>query len=278
MNQVFTTARTRYVIPIVILGAIFPFLVAAFILPDWLEIDESSFEIALLTSASYLIIFTALWVVWCRNQSLNDLFGYKPSNTESKHLVALGIPMVGVAIFCIYVVYYPLSYISPEFVKSWLLDAPEFLVPLTAHNSTIINFINIILLVILAPITEEMIFRGFLLGRLQAKYSVGIAILMSSILFALLHGDMLGAFIFSIFLCLIRIKYDSIIAPILVHMSNNAIVVVLIIVEMSILGSEYEYSINEFRSYWWYAPIGAVIGIPWLYWYFRTKLISRTVK
>ena len=278
MDRVFATARTRYVIPIVIIGAMFPFLLAAFVLPDWLETDESSVEIALLTAASYLAIFAALWQVWCRNHKLDDLLGYKPNHAESRQLIALGIPMVGVAIFSIYIVYFPLSFITPEFVKWWLLDNPEILVPLAAKNSIIINLVNIILLVLLAPITEEMIFRGFLLGRLHTKYGAITAILMPSVLFALLHGDILGAFIFSIFLCLIRIKYDSIIAPILVHMSNNAVVVVLLAVDMAIFGSEYEFSIQEFRSYWWYAPIGAVIGIPWLYWYFRTILTKSTVK
>lgn len=278
MDRIFATARTRYMLPIVIIGAIFPFFVVAFILPDWLEADESSVEISLLTAASYLAIFTALWLVWCRNLKLDDLFGYKPNNSESQELVALGIPMVGVAILSIYVVYYPLSFISPEFVQSWLLDTTEILVPLANKNSIIINFVNIIVLILLAPITEEMIFRGFLLGRLHAKYGVITAILIPSILFALLHADILGAFIFSIFLCLIRIKYNSIIAPILVHMSNNAVVVILTVIDMAILDGEYEYSIQEFRSDWWYAPIGAAIGIPWLYWYFRTKLIRNTVK
>jgi hypothetical protein len=64
MDRVFANARIRYVIPTIIIGTIFPFIVAAYIAPHWLETDESSVEMALLSAASYLAIFIGglLWI------------------------------------------------------------------------------------------------------------------------------------------------------------------------------------------------------------------------
>ena len=180
--------------------------------------------------------------------------------------------MVGVAMLCIYIVYYPLSFVAPEFVQWLLLDNSEVFVPLVTPNAVIKNFLTVVLILLLAPVVEEIIFRGFLFGRWHAKYGATTAILGSSVLFSLLHMDILGTFIFSIFLCFIRVKYNSLLAPMLVHLGNNVVAVVLSAIYMIIFGGESGYSIEEFRTDWWLAPVGAAIGVPWLYWYFKVQL------
>ena len=280
MDRVFAHARTRYVIPMIVVGAMIPFIIIAPILPRWRQAGESSVEFVVLMVASYVSIFVVLWVIWCSQMRLSDLFGPMPDARDSKTLLALGIPMVGVAVLSVYLVFFPLLFIAPEFVNWWISNVArgELLVSLETPNAIIINLGNTILSVLAAPIVEELIFRGFLFGRWYAKYGILVAISLSSLLFAILHADILGAVIFSIFLCLIRIKYNSLLAPILVHIGNNAVLVGLTAVEIFFFGVEYEYTVQEFRSSWWVAPIGAFIGIPWLYRYYQAEIAieSRT--
>jgi len=181
--------------------------------------------------------------------------------------------MAGVAILSTYLVFFPLSFIAPEFVTWWLSAAGEAcFVSLDTPNAVVIDLGNTILLVLAAPVVEELVFRGFLLGRWRTKFGGFVAISLSSLLFGVLHADMLGAVVFSVFLCLIRIKYNSILAPILVHIGNNAVGVGIMAVDIFFFRVEYEYTVQEFRSFWWMAPIGAIIGIPWLYRYYQAEL------
>lgn len=83
--------------------------------------------------------------------------------------------------------------------------------------------------VILVPITEEIVFRGFVLRRLREKYRLGTAVVISSFLFAVVHfnKDFLGAFLMGIILAVLALRFSSLYAPMIVHGVYNAIVSVL---------------------------------------------------
>ncbi|XZM35290.1 lysostaphin resistance A-like protein (plasmid) [Clostridium perfringens] len=93
--------------------------------------------------------------------------------------------------------------------------------------STEINYLqiicNVILIVLLAPILEELIFRGVLLNRLHKWFNTTISIIISSMLFGILHDDIIGAFIFGICMCILYLKTKNILVPIYVHFFNNLI-------------------------------------------------------
>ena len=68
---------------------------------------------------------------------------------------------------------------------------------------------------------EEFLFRGVILHRFTVKWGVEWAVLASSIIFGLLHSDIIGAFIFALVMCILYIKTASILVPIVAHMINN---------------------------------------------------------
>ena len=81
-------------------------------------------------------------------------------------------------------------------------------------------------LVILAPVCEEIIFRGWLYGKLRAKMKALPAILFVSLLFAIMHGQInvgVTVFAMSIVLCIQRELTGTIWSGILMHMIKNAI-------------------------------------------------------
>ena len=61
---------------------------------------------------------------------------------------------------------------------------------------------------------------------------------VSSTLFALLHPDLLGAFAFGCIACLVRLRFDSLVAPILLHASHNGLVMLLLAFEVLVLGTD----------------------------------------
>lgn len=79
---------------------------------------------------------------------------------------------------------------------------------------------------IIAPIIEEVLMRGFVLGGLKDTYGAAAALLLSALLFAILHFNMvqsLSAFVCGIILGLLYIKTDSIFCCILAHCGYNLI-------------------------------------------------------
>lgn len=85
------------------------------------------------------------------------------------------------------------------------------------------NLLTFISVVILAPIFEELIFRGTIL-QVLSKYNKVFAILVTSLLFGLLHLNMtqaVPAFFMSLILCYMCLKTDSLLVTILAHAGNN---------------------------------------------------------
>lgn len=115
----------------------------------------------------------------------------------------------------------------------WLqLYLVNFNVPLVFSNDPLLVgstylVIQMIITTVTGPITEEFIFRGFLLNRLIKKTNIWLGIFISSALFAAFHLDykiLIGTFLFGIIASLLYLKTRNLLVPILIHMFHNSIV------------------------------------------------------
>ena len=86
-------------------------------------------------------------------------------------------------------------------------------------------FISMLITVVSAPIMEELFFRAIIFKRISRKFNIYIGIVISSLVFGLLHIELavIGAFIFGIVCCILYIKYKNILIPMTVHFLNNLI-------------------------------------------------------
>lgn len=79
-----------------------------------------------------------------------------------------------------------------------------------------------------APILEELIFRKIIFGSLNKRMNFFLAVLISSLLFGVLHLELQHILIYfsmGVALAYVYVKTQRIIVPILVHMGMNALVV-----------------------------------------------------
>lgn len=99
----------------------------------------------------------------------------------------------------------------------------------TNNVELILCFISI---VILAPVLEEITFRKVLFIRLSRKLGFVISAVISSLIFGIGHGSLgiLGAIAFGIGCCILYRKYNNIAASITVHMVNNLIAGIIVII------------------------------------------------
>ncbi|MFP4592171.1 CPBP family glutamic-type intramembrane protease [uncultured Ralstonia sp.] len=86
----------------------------------------------------------------------------------------------------------------------------------------------LLLMSVLVPICEELVFRGCILGGLSRHLSFGWANFWQAVLFAAVHQDMRRAFFYfmlAIIAGLLVRRTKGLIAPILLHAANNALFV-----------------------------------------------------
>ena len=83
---------------------------------------------------------------------------------------------------------------------------------------------SFLLLVVVAPVTEELLFRGIILRGFLANYSKRRAILLSALLFALMHGNpwqFIPAFVAGVLLAWLLIETGSLIPCLFAHAVAN---------------------------------------------------------
>ena len=90
-----------------------------------------------------------------------------------------------------------------------------------------------IALIIMAPVAEELLFRGFLYGKLRKRMPIWVAVLLTSVLFGLVHGQWnagTDVFALSVVLCSLREITGGIWSGILLHMLKNSIAFFIIFI------------------------------------------------
>ena len=77
---------------------------------------------------------------------------------------------------------------------------------------------------LIGPIMEELIFRNIVYEKLKTNYKTIFAVVLTGVLFGILHGNIIQfiyVFLFNFIFILVYEKYESIYAPIIVHVSAN---------------------------------------------------------
>ena len=143
--------------------------------------------------------------------------------------VDIGLAPVGYAVYLILAsAFTAFMQIFPWFISDQTQDV-GFSYFITGTD----RVIAMIALVFIAPIAEEIIMRGWLYGKLRTKLKIPLAILLTSLLFAILHGQWnvgVSVFALSIVLCLLREITGTIWSGILLHMLSNGIAFYLLYV------------------------------------------------
>lgn len=96
-------------------------------------------------------------------------------------------------------------------------------------------------LVVIAPVAEELLFRGYLFGKLRASgVKVWVAVVATSLLFAIVHfqGNVgVDVFALGIVLALLRVFSKSLWPSIMLHMLKNGIAYYFLFINPSVLST-----------------------------------------
>lgn len=108
--------------------------------------------------------------------------------------------------------------------------------PILQSDGGIENLFIAILLTIVAPLMEELVFRGLLLQRIIKKIGVNGGIWISSLLFGILHFEsVISAIVYGIVLCILYLQTKNLLVPLSFHVMNN--VLALALHDLGLIGS-----------------------------------------
>ena len=192
------------------------FVIASFVCVIFPEAVEGLFF--------YVIFFLIISPILFRSGlSYKLLFGPCPKLATFRRYILWVIPLVIFSIVVIYLQYGLLHYLVPEIAEWWFIDSSPSFVPPDSQEEFRINVFELFTIVLIAPVVEEFFVRGILLTRWSIKWGTPKAILMSSLLFSILHTDIIGAFFAGYVLSILYIRTKSLLIPISIHMANNLI-------------------------------------------------------
>ncbi len=167
-----------------------------------------------------------LWIVFYQIKSLNGEFTFKKDYLQFNFL--------------------PIKYAIIQGIKGWLTIVPFVLLISLIMNSLIDNqngsnplleivlnnknylsfFLLFVTTTLLAPLFEEIIFRGILLPTLSRDFGVISGIIVSAFIFALAHlslGEMPPLFVLGIGLAITRIASGSLFSSVIMHSLWNGL-------------------------------------------------------
>lgn len=224
MYQYFTQVRVMPVVIAFILAQIIGSAMAIGIIevfPSLSAYPDLGFEI-LRTIPNILVILWFLYDMRKHRVDVRKDISTFRSQIAFQDLLALFVFNIAIGLFSVYAILYGAIALFPEQIMAGLSES-NGLAKTTTLWGTLFGSISA---VFCAPIAEEFIFRGFLFTKLRMRFSMGVAIVCSSLLFSAIHFSLsfVTTFLFAIILCIVFYKTKNIVIPIVLHMLNNSLV------------------------------------------------------
>lgn len=186
-----------------------------------------------------------------------------PLRRSDLPLIAVMLPVAMLTMASVYLIYAPLSYIVPGFVRRTLLDNPMFDV------STLGQWLLLVLGgVVFAPVAEEFLFRGLIMQRWAYRWGTRTGVMASSALFALGHGEWLGHFVFGVVMSLLYLRTRRLWVPITAHATHNfALAIPLLWRVVGHAPADPKETLASFRADAWagFPILCAALLLGWMY-------------
>lgn len=186
----------------------------------------------LLTAAAYAfyatLLLAALLAARRAGISPRDVFGPSP-RTRRPWLLAAGLAplLLTFAAVALVALLSAARLFAPDWAASQMRNAegPEIISRLLTHDKVLL----VLVLTVVAPIVEEIVFRGLLMRKWAAARGFWTGVIGSSLVFAVLHPpSWIGSFVFGVVVSILYLWSGSLVVAIVVHSLNNIFVTIAV--------------------------------------------------
>lgn len=154
-----------------------------------------------------------------RNVHVTDAFGLGATRAKT-----IAVPLVVAILVALPPIYAVQWWVYSSFADA---NAPQPIVTFLIEHQGLRERLSVALIALVAaPVTEELVFRGCLYGVLRQIGGRAVAIGVSAVVFALIHGhaaSLPGLFILAVALALLYEATGSLWAPLALHSVFNAL-------------------------------------------------------
>jgi uncharacterized protein len=168
-----------------------------------------------------------------------------------------------------------ISYIFPDFVQQTLLFISQKRSFVNSGDTLLYRILTFLTLVVVAPISEELIFRGIILNRWAQKWNLPKAVIATSLFFGFLHINPIGISMLGLVLALLYLKTKTLWVPIAVHSMNNFIVFCAMITTSNKPTATTSLSLQILQSILWVYVVMLVISLFFLGRFIRRNFPSK---
>mgnify|MGYP000082452889 CR=1 FL=1 len=198
-----------------VLIALFALLMAVFLI-----LGDSELGLPIFTFLSGVMVYFILKEVYSKEQ-ITALFSI-PDRSEAGRLILLILVLDIFVVLPIHVVVTMLVFPDAEQqeVITMFEDASDTSIALLAFS-----------VAILTPFAEELLFRGFILGMLMKRYEDTIAIVISSLIFAIAHEPIAMGLAFGggLLYGWVRVRTGSVIPGMMAHAIWNGFITIVVV-------------------------------------------------
>ena len=258
-----------------VIATVISIIILTRLLPEWFKNKPSPLQETLTVLLLYVYFFLITFRMLSHSDlSYNRLCGVSPAWRTLGRYSLWAVPLIIISITSTYLLFFPLSFLLPEFVKSWFLDYSPTIIWTSGDKYVIANLLNVFSGVLVAPVLEEFFFRGILLTRWTIKWGAVRAVIASSVIFALLHAGLMGAFCFACVMAVLYIRTKSLFIPITVHIANNGIAWIMELLTMQFDNFSASQTITEFQESWWVGLVGLAVSIPFVIYFWKHYVLK----
>lgn len=211
------------------------------------------------------LLYYAVFGVWaiCQYRKVHltpgTLLGSFPHKASDWRKLLLAFPLMISAVGLFWLMWYPLSFPFPEFTENHILQGWP---PHWDSEAPLNSLVEIAMTVAVAPIIEEIVYRGLLLYRWALKWGPWCALTLSSTMFGFMHDDVLGAIVFGFVMGFVAVRTCGLWIPIALHSFYNAITIAL---EYTPEWLGVFSEVEQFRDAWPYGAAFLFLGVVLLY-------------
>jgi membrane protease YdiL (CAAX protease family) len=224
------------------------------------DVSLSAWTLVVVNSAGFLSVAVLGWRF--SRAPLGEVFPFRPFSPSLLPPLVFLAPALMVALGL--VVRLVLLLPSGNALEGWMEEFAELVAEMFRNQP----FATFVAVVIVAPVTEEIFFRGLLLRGFLKRYSPAKAIVVSTLLFSLAHlspAQLAATIGLGLYLGWLYHRTRNLWLPILAHAANNGLAYILAALEVSKEPARVEEA--DTLGPWWIgvlAVAAVAFGLWWL--------------
>lgn len=171
----------------------------------------------------YELVFSLGWlmlgIVVARKFGLAPSRLFQPPRRRDWAFVLVAVPLIVFGVASVFLTLYVLSLAMPDLVAEALAeDEPSTRAPAWVTG------VDVIRTTLVAPVAEEVVFRGVLLPLWAQRWGVRAAVIATSVAFAALHTlEPISAFVFAVTMSVLYMRTGTLLVSIATHMVHNVV-------------------------------------------------------